>query len=105
MVKALISVTKKDINNGVTNDAEYCPIALAATRIGLNGVLVASSTLDFVYGDGYNAYNAKIPKVAKKFVVDFDKGEDVKPFSFVIGIPSKIARQLKLKKKAMAAAA
>lgn len=109
MVKVQLNVNKKCIANGVAGECEECPIALAAVAAGLNCVRVnggiGTNAVSFVGSDG-NVYGLKLPKVAVKFVSDFDMQEyddilsaPIKPFKFVISIPNRIAKLLKLKKK------
>jgi hypothetical protein len=124
MPKVKLSVTKKDIAQGVPSDPNSCPIALAANRIGLNEADVDAVEISFPYSvgtkdswgwDDEETYHVKLPKAAQKFVSDFDEceGSDdidtktkkttVKPFSFTVNIPKKVLKGLKLKKKAFVA--
>lgn len=81
-----IKVTKEHIGNGWRGNAESCPIGLAVCEaLGYNdkGPLFVTR-----YGVTYN--NARIAdfkgklKKCKDFIIAFDAGEPVKPFTFEV---------------------
>jgi hypothetical protein len=83
-----IEVTEQDILDGCSRSTQNCPIARASKRAGL-GPLV------FVNGFSIKTYGARgvkpiaryaLPQEACDFVVDYDAGEPVLPFSFEIDL-------------------
>ena len=77
-----IKVGRKHIANGIKEDAEYCPIALAMQGAGLKLVDVQPENATY-YRDSYY-HNVPLPVEAKIFVNEFDSGKNVMPFEFVI---------------------
>lgn len=72
-----ITVTKKHIRNGRRFDKNHCPIAMA----------IKDASCDLVEDvDGINVtvgfITYELPKIAQAFVVMFDGGQRVRPFSF-----------------------
>lgn len=90
-----IEVTESDIKNGVAEDMDSCPIALAAGRAvgkaaGLSGswpVRVSNQFLGMYQGEGEPYSYLLLPNEASIFVHDFDFGRKVEPFSFEVGEP------------------
>lgn len=77
-----IQVTAEDIANGRRSDCHNCPVSLAWNRVmggdykvGL-GVIVQNSCILFW-----------LPKIAQKFIFDFDAGRPVEPFEFEVNLP------------------
>lgn len=82
-MKKKIVVTNKEIKRGKRCSLTCCPIALAAQKSGLRGVSVMSDhILYFISGIGYMFFD--LPMKAQSFIYNFDIGEKVKPFSFVL---------------------
>lgn len=77
-MKIKIEVTAKDIVDGCPQDGEYCPIALAAARAGLQSVFVDE---DGLYADGFEGL---LPDDAVDFIRAFDQYEAVEPITFEI---------------------
>lgn len=69
-----IEVTSEDIERGVPDNCHHCPIALAARRAGLNTPEVDSAFLNGMV----------LPDAATEFILDYDNGEPVEPFSFEV---------------------
>ncbi len=75
-----IKVTKEDIANGKRNDFHSCPIALATKR-KLNIGDWRLSVGAVIYNRG-NDKRWSLPKIARQFIINFDRGQKVKPFEF-----------------------
>jgi len=74
----IIEVTQKDIDNGIRCDIGNCPIALAMTRRFNKRVTI---------GQSYTLCNDKVvslPFDARTFILEFDDGKIVQPFTFNI---------------------
>ena len=78
-----IGVTKHDIDNGIQNKCQLCPIALAVKR-KINGeVIVFGNGISIFITDIIRSYRYyKLPLKAKNFIQRFDDGKKVKPFTF-----------------------
>jgi len=76
-----IRVTKKNIEEGMLADIQTCPIALAcnAKKRGWKIRDIFITKFEFF---GKNV--ATLPKKAQEFISRFDRGLEVKPFSFKI---------------------
>lgn len=79
-VEMKIEVTQEDISNGIPDDCDYCPIALAAKRAGMESVLVYNSRI--IARD--EEVDAPLSIRARRFVRRFDAGLRVKPFNFEV---------------------
>jgi hypothetical protein len=87
-----ISVTKKDIQNGIRFEGEACPIALATYRkLKPNHISVEDNEIIFYLED--DVINFNLPVKAQEFIENFDDGNKVKPFTFTI--PDKVIKQVK----------
>ena len=75
-----IEVTAEDIVNGQRSRCYHDPIALAASRA--LGVRTFTGVLHIHAVDGRSSW--LLPRIATKFILDFDVGKPVKPFSFTI---------------------
>lgn len=73
-----INVTQTHIDTGKKFICNNCPIALALQDVGLTGIAVSDS---FIYhSEGW----FRTPREVKKFIIDFDSGRVVKPFTFTL---------------------
>ena len=78
-----VNVTQEHINKGERHSTSACPIAwalkdvLPADSCAVN--VRASVAVWFRNSDYYRAW---LPRSAQDFVVEFDNGQDVSPFSF-----------------------
>lgn len=80
----IIRVTKQDIKNGKRGKCRTCPIALAVAR--------KTDSFARVTGDEISIFDTKharkstkrwsTPCEVQEFVINFDSGADVIPFSF-----------------------
>lgn len=83
--KVRINVTKRDIELGKPGEGEGCPIALAARRHPeLKGCAVG---LGLIGTEALGYDSMPLPEEARRFVVDFDDGRPVAPFSFTLEVP------------------
>jgi hypothetical protein len=90
-MKITVNVTQEDINRGVRQNGERCPVALALIRalalasgeliirptIALSSGFVCANVLGF---DRHHDY--PIPGAARDFIQKFDRGLHVEPFTF-----------------------
>lgn len=90
----VIAVTQNDIKHGERFMCRTCPIALAIGRatsrmvwVERNHVAVDGSTI------GEAIVFAELPMLAQNFIKAFDKGRQVRPFSFCIDIPVEVPCQ------------
>jgi hypothetical protein len=81
----IIKVTQKDINNAPRSSeypvAQSCPVALAVNRafkqkFGFAEVLTESINIGGTW--------VPITKKTERFIIDYDCGKSVKPFSFTL---------------------
>lgn len=82
-MKKKIEVTQEDIKNGIRESANTCPIALAVTRAYGGRVLVNSGVIIWDNGTG-RPQIFSFPENVRQFIINFDKGLQVKPFEFEI---------------------
>ncbi len=81
-MKKIIRVTKTGIAKGRPGMVQCCPIARAAKAAGCKGARVNGSTIRFRRKD--MSYYAVLPDCARDFVLAFDTGAKVKPFTFTV---------------------
>lgn len=80
-----ISVTERHIENGEKDSCFNCPIALAAREV-FPAHSLPEVTLNFLWiklEDRTERYFT-LPEEAKEFVIGFDTGKEVKPFTFTL---------------------
>jgi hypothetical protein len=79
-----VEVTEKDIRTGIQADCMECPIALAINRsLGSGHARVRRHRID-MYNPTLKCI--PLPSEARAFVLDFDRGKEVLPFSFEIAV-------------------
>jgi hypothetical protein len=78
------TVTKKDINNGYPGSDRKCPIALSMSRKLQAPVKVRGRYAKAFYPTptGVRSFRYHMPEKALCFMIRFDDGGRVKPFSF-----------------------
>ena len=76
-----IEVTAEDIKNGKKLNCFWCPIALAVSRSANTPDCWVDNTRVEIRGMIY-----QLPREAGQFIVDFDKGARVEPFSFELEV-------------------
>lgn len=85
----VVKVTALDIKNGIMEDDELCPVAIALKRYKnelrrcamLTEVSVGILGIELSFSE---SASIKFPAPARKFIERFDGGLPVKPFSFRI---------------------
>ena len=83
-----VDVTKEDINQGRACSAGFCPIALALRRHP--GLKVVGIGREEIYTHSFYAPRLRLPRKAQRFIVAFDHGEPVAPFTFKLKLPRKL---------------
>lgn len=84
-IEVNISVETNDILLGKKISYELCPIARACQRIlpAYQGtIFVDVSLIRFEHKDTHRMYCGYLPLSARNFILSFDAGYDVEPFSF-----------------------
>lgn len=79
-----IDVTADDIAKGKPKEPCDCPIAIATDRAFGGGVAISCGQTLI----GINFVDYSLPVPARRFIRRFDDGENVKPFSFSVEVPS-----------------
>lgn len=80
----IIKVTQKHIDNGVKNNCEACPVALAMKDKGMRDIRVMPNMfecIEFTSKAGL-IHLRDMPNKVMEFVAKFDTGKKVKPFEF-----------------------
>ena len=85
-----IDVTQEHINKGQRGDSFSCPVALALLDEGFIRPSIGSV---FIEELGYTltrkGFIVRTPHVASRFTRNFDRGDEVKSFSFELETPSR----------------
>lgn len=82
--KIRVNVTQRDIERGTPERSDICPIARAARRHeGLREAFVAQTHVELVWPSRV----VELPPEARVFILAFDKGHPVAPFSFDLEVP------------------
>lgn len=77
-----INVRLKHIEKGEKAIVTHCPIALAMNdHKAIRDAYVTTSTALFT-SDGIHGQTSALPKKVQAFILRFDEGKSVKPFSF-----------------------
>ena len=79
-MKVVVDITEDYIKKGHAGDCLKCPIALALKAIG-HGAWVEKKFMKVDIPKGGTTF-VTLPREAELFVEFFDKGYDVKPFTF-----------------------
>ena len=80
----LITVTQKDIDLGIRKNCRVCPVALAVYR-AIN-LPIEVSAFNVCHEGPYGEIIAPLPPEATRFILDFDAGKEVGPFTFDLPI-------------------
>lgn len=83
-----VEVTQDDLDAGCQKSQTFCPVALALRRLTHDHVSVGSV---WIYGsdpDGTVLWEIVTPGVVMGFIDSFDRGEEVKPFTFTVDAPA-----------------
>ncbi len=88
-MKFMIKVTQDYIDNGIKEDGDWCPVALAIKELPLidGDVSVDGDSILLPDGEALD-----LPASVSDFVHAFDAGALVKPFSFEVDIPEDYIR-------------
>jgi hypothetical protein len=76
----LINVTEECIKRGFRVDCGRCPVAVALRECFGDAVSVGYDLIRI------NDKSLVTPKVVRKFIDTFDKGDPVKPFTFILDL-------------------
>lgn len=87
-----VQVTAADIEHGIAEDFEECPVAIAVYRSlvaahpELAELVPFTDGLDFIhlFRTGDLVYTAASPGVVQRFTHDFDNGQPVTPFTVTL---------------------
>jgi hypothetical protein len=79
--KMTINVTQADIDQGAPDCVDNCPIALAIIRAVGHPYVAVDRLHAKVSGREY-----RLPVTAQCFILDFDAGDSVAPFTFYLAI-------------------
>jgi len=82
MLKALVSVTKSDIERGSRPSTRDCPVARALRAAGFTDPAVGMRA--FTYGDLGERVMGYLPEEATRFIAAYDFREPVEPLSFYV---------------------
>lgn len=92
----LITVKQIDIDAGIKSDCERCPLALAFERAGLGvphvGRMPSGAVVAFGASHRIRDYWHYLPEQATDFLLRFDRGQAVRPFSFEFDLPTEAQR-------------
>jgi len=81
----LITVTQQHIDEGITQDCQECPVALAIATQFPPGTRVTVAHLSAVIRlKEKDAYSLRLPESAIQFIRDFDYERPVSPFTFYL---------------------
>jgi hypothetical protein len=84
-----VEVTAEDIERGVPSSCSACPIAIAATRAGLDRPNYYAEKYIF-FGEPGERLKVEVPEAARLFALRFDGRVPVRPFSFELGEPTPV---------------
>ncbi len=85
-----IHVTQAHIDAGIRSECRLCPIALALQAAISRDVQVMSGSFLVFGGGGYVASLHALPEEVSVFIINFDEGSPVQPFSFEVNIPVEV---------------
>lgn len=83
-----IHVTQEDIDAGKACLGSVCPISMAIKRQRPTATRIETDMQLIRWSVGRRRYYRLTPRTAQQFIVDFDAGVKVKPFSFNLGAPT-----------------
>lgn len=91
MTRRTIFVTQNNIDSGLTESPDQCPIALACRDAGLElwiGCVNAYFSQEAYKGRDQDCPGqfSELPDSAKTFIADFDEGKEVEAFEFDLDI-------------------
>jgi hypothetical protein len=86
MPKTTIRVTLDDIALGLPSNCSKCPVAIAATKAGVERAQINTGLL-FGYVSGRH-FIARLPERVDRWVGSFDAGYHVDPITFDVEMPA-----------------
>jgi hypothetical protein len=91
MKSVVIKVTEKDIQRGVPDSPEQCPIARAVRWVcpQFQFVYIGEDFLGVKQtpGDLHTYQQIDLPEIARRFIRDFDERKPVQPIRFELPLP------------------
>ena len=84
MKKVKINVTKEDIKTGLRNNCDKCPVALAIVRKFKSELVFVGHRAWYAIDGKGNKVGGDLPIKAQEFIVKFDRGAFVSPFTFMV---------------------
>lgn len=95
MTAADVHITQAHIDRGVIGNCTRCPIALGLKEtFPALEIDVAFSAVHITTPECDHYRYTTLHSSAKKFIVDFDDGKPVKPFSFPFEVPEDLVQYL-----------
>lgn len=82
-MKYTIEVTQEDIDEGISFLCDACPVALAMRRAMGKEIFISPDAWGLTRNSN-DPTDQPLPSEAKHFILDFDSGAPVKPFTFTI---------------------
>lgn len=86
-----VEVKHEHILFGVAEHCERCPVALALQDQGCTEVEVCNEEISFLSDDGTFYWQGNTPGQVRAFIDQFDAGNDVEPFRFVLTVKRVVA--------------
>ncbi len=83
MEKLKIQVTKSDIERGVKYSGDLCPIGTSIRRIACTEDVIVTPRNFYIDGK-----RRRTTKKMKEFILAFDSGQPVKPFTIYVNPPN-----------------
>lgn len=90
-----VEVTADDIARAIRNDSYTCVVAQAVARTvpGATNIDVDTQSIRFTVDNERRIYMT--PYAVQGYVIAFDAGDEIEPFSFQLRSPRKTARRIK----------
>lgn len=86
-MKIQVSITQEGINDGVRRDCQSCPVALALTR-AIGEEVIVSGIWCTIAPDTLAVKMIELPRAVREWIVRFDRGFLVSPFTFELEVPA-----------------
>jgi hypothetical protein len=96
----IIEVTQKHIDKGGRREAGSCPVSLAINDVLADGVYVRVVANAYLFKMGIlEITSVRLDENTKQFIIRFDEGESVQPFSMEVEISNAFLKEEKQKWK------
>ena len=86
MKTIIVNVTLRNIEQGLPNQSQHCPVALALRDLGYCFVEVRMGEIS-IWRPHEHPIKCSNPKVSIDFISKFDRDIEVEPFSFGLQVP------------------